>query len=288
MKFVYKYFDNIFSNLLTILSYNNKEYTIKVCSEITKYIDDISPYDDTEITKLFNTLTPLFNLNDKFQLMRFEFLLGFPTINIEEGSIKYPYPFFGFHKIGEENGKIYQYRSLINNRRSSCLLRKLLSLKIRERTPCEFFISLIEASLDNSSLLKYISLLLAEEPLNFNFFNWGNNLIQKYHTKYENLPNFTEKMAKLNPIIDEKLNIVLKEPNVLPEFVGFGKRNYLHGDIQQEIVSLIFTSENLYLYKIEYITSISEFSSHMDFTKSKSYVSGTSILEEDKKDVYLS
>ena len=271
--------------MLTVLSFNNKEYSIKVCSEITKYIDDISPYDDTEITKLFNSLIPLFNLTDKFQQMRFEFLIGFPTIHVEEASISSPYPFFGFHKIGDENGKIYQYRSLINNRRSSCLLRKLLSLKIRERTPCEFFISLVEASLENPSLLKYISLLLAEEPLNANFLNWGNSLIQKYQVKYENISNFTEKMAKLNPMIEERLNTAMKESNLLHEFAGFGKRNYIHGDIQQEIVSLIFTSENLYLYKIEYITSIMDFSSNLDFSKSRSYVSGTSILYEDKKEV---
>ena len=201
--------------------------------------------------------------------------------------MKYPFPFFGFHKLSDDSGKVYQYRSLINNRKSCCILRKLLSIRIRERTPCEFFISLIEASLNNLSLLKYIDCLLAEEPIYWNLLNWGNNLIGKYQVKYENLSNFSEKMSKLSPMINEKLNSIIDDKlNLLPNFTGFGKRNYLHKEIEMEIVSLVTANDNLYLYKFEYFTSIIDFSNEINFKTSKSYVSGTSLLEdEDNKEV---
>ena len=290
LKFVYKFFDNIFSDLLTNFSFNNKDYTIKVCSEITKYIDDINLYDDSELAKLFNSLVPLFNLNDKFQLLRFEYLIGFPTINIEEPSIKYPYPFFGYHKMSDEGSKIYQYRSLVSNRRSCCILRKLLSFKIREKTPCEFFISLLEACLENQSLLKFICSMQAEEPSYWRFIEWGNSIINKYQLKYETLSNFAEKMQKLTPLINDKFSTIINDTksNILYDFTGFGKKNYLHKDIQQEIVSLITTNDNLYLYKIEYITSIIDFTADVNYHNSNSFVSGASILDEEvKKDVKI-
>jgi hypothetical protein len=261
------------------------EYSIRVCSEITKYVEDISIYDDSELSKLFNTLLPLLNLNDRFQLLRLEFLIGFPTISIEEPSNKYPFPFFGFHKMSDDSSKVYQYRSLINNRRSSCILRKLLSIKIRERTPCEFYISLLEASLNNPSLFKYVACLLSEEPFNYNLMNWGNNIIAKYQVKYENLSNFSEKLSKLNQMINEKLESILSdnEPSLIPNFSGFGKRNYLHKDIQMEIVSLVTTNDNLYLYKFEYFTSIIDFSKDLNYTTSKSFVPGMSLFEDEEK-----
>jgi len=178
---------------------------------------------------------------------------------------------------------VYQYRGLISNRRSSCILKKLLSIKIREKTPCDFYILLLETCLNNASLLKYIGLLLAEEPLYFDFITWGNSIISKYQTKYESLSNYKEKMEKLMPQVYDSLKHVKDNKTALPDFTGFGSRNLLHKDIQQEIVSLITTSDNLYLYKIEYVTSVVEYKQDMDFCKSRSFVSGALKLEDDEK-----
>lgn len=266
LKLVFKHSDSIFSELLTNYSFETRDFTYRVCYEITKYIEDISMYDETELLKLYNNLVPYFKLQDKYQLERFEYLIGFPSLLIEDPSYKYPYPQFGFHKMSEEGSKVFEYRSLANNRRSCCLLRKLLDLK-REKTPCDVFLAILQSCIENKALLKYFNSLPAEEPVNGSFFNWGSNLVKKYFAKFDS-SQYAERLKTLMAEVDT-LTLQIG-PEHLPNFSGFGKKSYLHSDVAQEIVSLLEHKDNIYVYMIEYKTSVIDFQPNLDYSSSKS------------------
>ena len=55
---------------------------------------------------------------------------------------------------------------------------------------------------------------------------------------------------------------------------------YLPADIKREEFKLLHSVDNVFLFQIEYFTSIVQIEKEMDFSKSKSYVGGYSLLED--------
>jgi hypothetical protein len=86
-------------------------------------------------------------------------------------------------------------------------------------------------------------------------------------------------VVKINPLIDSVVN----DTGMLQGFRRF-VGNYIVRDIKKEEITLIAQKENLYVFQIEYFGNTITTGSHIDFSNSKSYVSGDiNLLEDEEK-----
>lgn len=282
MKFLFKNNENIFSKLLLDLSYQNEEFTKKSCNEITKYIEDIGLYDDTELLKLLHAIEPLLALQDNYQRIRFEYIIGFPQILIEEPTNKYVFPYFGFNKMRDEGSKVYEYTGLTNHRLTSCLLKKLFNIRGVEKSPCEIFLNILETADRNPPLLKYIRFMPAESILDGDFIMWGVHSIKRVIKKYST--NFDERLENVAQSINNKLSTIFYDNEILHSFRGFIDINqkYLIMDVISEEISLVGQKDNVYLLQIEYFTTVEKLDENtsLDYATSKS----NDYAEEEKEE----
>lgn len=165
LKEIYKLNPYVFSELTIKFSFNDYEFTLTSCREILKNIDEVVVYDDNEIHKLFNSILPILAINDDLQRIRFELLVGYPQMLMDELNMKYNMPYFGFNKMTDKESKLYEFKSLIQNKQSCCLIKKIYNLRYREKICSEIFIEFLEEAVKNQGLLKYIIQMPSEEPL---------------------------------------------------------------------------------------------------------------------------
>lgn len=163
LKLIYKSSQQIFCDLMTRLNTNNLEFTKLSCMEITKFIDDITIYDEGETNKLVDCIIKMLEIEDEHQLLRFNILLGYPHLMVEEPNYKTSSPFFGVSLIKENQGRYIEIRGLYNVRNTSCLMKRIFCMKFREKTIIEIFLKLLNAARTNLFLLKYIRNFNAEE-----------------------------------------------------------------------------------------------------------------------------
>jgi hypothetical protein len=272
IRLLFKSKENLFSKLLTDLNYQNEEFTRKSCNEITKYIEDIGLYDESELLKMFNAIVPLLALNDNYQRLRFEYIIGFPQMIIEDPTPRYPFPLFGFHKMKDESSKVYDYTGLTSHRLFCCYLKKLFSIRGIEKLPCEIFLTILEASEEIPALLKYIRFMPGEAILDGDFIMWGVHNIKRVIKKYTT--NFDERLEKVANSINQKLSEIYYNDSILYSFRGFIDINnkYLIMDIISENISLVAHKDNVYLFQIEYFTTVEKIDQNtvLDMTLSKS------------------
>ena len=287
MKTIYKTNTGIFSEYIITLSKEDINFTLQACNDITKYIDDISYYDDSELFKLTNSIIPLLNLKDEFQMTRFNIIIGYPQIIVDEPNSRSAMPYFGFHNMSESHTKIHEYKGLINSMTSCCLMKKLTSLKNHDKAQIEIFLLLLDVCEENHELLKYIRHMNYEEAYYDDFINWGVTLINNYETRHDN-PYFKNLLKtiveKLNPVLTNVTNMNA----ILPSFKSFyGK--YLHKDIKLERFTLVHVHEAFMIIQVDYFTNTIEYTKDMDFKKSKSYYSHSqSYWEEEKNETIKS
>ena len=163
LKLIYKNSQKIFCDLLCKLNKDDLEFTKMSCLEITKFIDDISMYDENETFKLVNSILKILEIEDNYQYLRFNILLGYPQLIVEEPNFKSNLPHFGYYLFKDNQGKYIEIRGLYSIRNTSCLMKKFFSLKFREKTIIEVFLIILNAARTNLPLLKYIRNLNAED-----------------------------------------------------------------------------------------------------------------------------
>jgi ubiquitin carboxyl-terminal hydrolase 34 len=267
LKFIYKNNPKIFTEFLVNLSHNDEEFTIQSCIEITKYIDDITFYDDSEFFKLVNAIFPILAIEDDLQVTRFNIIIGYPQVFVDEPNSRSNMPFFGFNNMSEYTSKVYEMKGLINLRNTCCIIKKMLSLKSRDKAPMDIFLLIMNECITNHALLKYIRNMVVEEAYYEDFIQWGITLVTHYTNKFDN----TTYLTMLKGIV-EKINKILPDvsnnPDILPGFKGFvGK--YLHKDIKKEEIQLIHKSDSLYIIRCDYWTNTIQYSKDLDFTTSR-------------------
>lgn len=123
--------------------------------------------DTQEFIKLARSLVTILGINDKYQRIRLEAILGFPQIIIEEVSQRHNFPVFGYNKLPNCNQKWLEIKNIFNyNNFNTSLISKLYYFSSNERTICEVFLIILEAAITNHALMKYIRYLPKEEPGN--------------------------------------------------------------------------------------------------------------------------
>ena len=284
LKFIFKNCDKVFSSLLVNLNYEDIDFTIQSCVEMTKYIDDIYTYNSQEFVKLFDSIIPLLDIKDSYQRMRFEIILGIPQCIIDDTIGKNSMPLIGYHNLSDDKSKYFEYKGSINLRNTSSVLKKLFLLKSKENVAIQIYLSILEACTLNFELLKYIRRLKAEEPLFDDFIEWGVALINSLGKNESNIYYIKMKqyVSQINPILDK----VMSDTNILPGFRGFmGK--YLIKDLKREEITLIAHKDNVYLFELDYFGNFLTLDEQIDYSQSKSYVVGGSmnLLEEDDEKV---
>ena len=164
IKLCYAHNEKLFTQLLVDHSTNNETFTLESCEEITKYIDDITYNSDSEFIKLVKAILPVLEIKDDYQLLRFEIILGYPSIILEEATMRSKWPIFGYHKLSDYSPKYLEYKSALNIRGCFCLIKKLTQLRNqKDRLIAEVFLLLLEACIKNYALLKYIKLMPSDE-----------------------------------------------------------------------------------------------------------------------------
>jgi hypothetical protein len=281
LKFIYKNCPKIFSEFLVYLSTNDEIFTKQSSIEITKYIDDISFYDDGDLYKLLQAIIPVLAINDQYQMLRFNILIGYPQVIVEEPNSRSNLPYFGYHNMSEYSSKVYEMKGMINIRNTCCLMKKILSLKSREKAPIENHLLLLEACITNKPLLKYLRNMPSEEPYYEDFIQWGVTIINHYTSKYDN-PVYLNALKAVVEKINQSLGTVLSDPNILKNHKGFvGK--FLHKDIKREEFSLVYKNDGFFIIQCNYYTNVLTFNStkEIDYSKSRSYY-GASMYEDEK------
>ena len=140
----------------------------------------------------------------------------------------------------------------------------------------------MEAADLNPALLKYIRFMPAESQCDGDFIMWGVHSIKTVNKKYNT--NFDERLEKLAQSINNKLTDIFYNNSILHSFKGFIDINqkYLIMDIYSEEITQVRHKDNVYLFQIEYYTTIDRLdeNSNLEFNDSKSnYYS-----EEEKED----
>jgi hypothetical protein len=284
LKFTFKGCERIFSNLLFYLNYQDEDFTYESCIELTKSIDDITIYNDTEFIKLANAILPLLGLKDSFQRLRFEILIGFPQLVVEENPSKYHQPLISYHVLSDDKTKHTENRGLINVRNTMTLLQKLYYLRPKGTTSIQVFLQILEACVENPELLKYIRNMPADEPRYGSFIDYGVIMINTYVAKSDNsyyYDRLTEVVNKINPLMDNVIN----DNTILSGHNGFiGK--YLIKDIKREEITLLKQIDNIYLFEIEYFANTIPLNQETNYTKSKSYINGSYNILDDKVKIF--
>ena len=117
-----------------------------------------------EFSKLTKSVIPLLLIKDDHQLMRFELILGYPQMIIEEPNMRNRFPIFGYKKLPDSGSKWIDYKCAFSLNQNCSIIKKLLILKCNDRLCCEIFLILLEACLSDMDLLKYIIILPSEDP----------------------------------------------------------------------------------------------------------------------------
>ncbi len=146
---------------------NNEDFTIQSCIEITKYIEkrELYSYSEIEVIKLIKSIFPKLGLKDKYQLQRFEILLGIQQLAFDESLFTYNFPAFGYHKVGDENAKLFNFRGAYNNSSTCSLMKKMNKRNSSDEIVGKVFLILLEEARTNQELLKYLKLLGSPEPV---------------------------------------------------------------------------------------------------------------------------
>ena len=165
LKLIYKNSLNIFCELIIDMNKGNYEFTKTSCFEITNFIDDISVYDENETFKLVNCILKILDIEDEHQMLRFNILLGYPQLIVEEPNQKSNVALFGYNLLSENKNKYTEIRGLYNVRNSCCLMKKIFSRRFKEKTIIEIFLKFLNASKNNLLLLKYIRNFNSEETI---------------------------------------------------------------------------------------------------------------------------
>jgi ubiquitin C-terminal hydrolase len=280
LKFIFKNCDRVFSALLLNLNYEDEEFTLQSCVEITKYIDEIYAFNGGDFVKLFYSIIPLLNLKDSLQRTRFEIIMGIPQIMIEESSGKSPFPYIGYHNLSDERSKLIDHKGTINLRNMCSVVKKMYLLKSKDTISVQIFLAILEACTENRELLKYIRKMPAEEPLFESFIEWGVAVINSYGRSEQNVfyEKLKEHVSKINPSLEK----VMSDPDILPGFKSFIGR-FIMKDIKREEIALIAQKDNLFLFSVEYFGNYLSLNENIDYSHSKSYVGGGSLLEDEEK-----
>lgn len=167
MRYLFKLYPVQTTELVMILSKNNYEYTMRICYELIRQVEELPYLDPPEFVRLAKIVVNILSINDKYQRIRLESILGFPQIMIEDVNERHKFPIFGYNKLPNNNQKWIEFKTIFNkNMNNQSLLHKLYSFQNNSRTVAEVFLLLLEASVSNHALLKYLRYIPKEEPGN--------------------------------------------------------------------------------------------------------------------------
>ena len=101
---------------------------------------------------------------------------------------------------------------------------------------------------------------------------WGVQNVKKVSKKYTT--NFDERLEKIASSINTKLSQIFYDNLILHSFRGFIDINqkYMIMNVQSEEISIVANKDNVYLFQIEYYTTIEKLgqNTQIDFSLSKS------------------
>lgn len=81
---------------------------------------------------------------------------------------------------------------------------------------------------------------------------------------------------------------MINDESILPSFFGFADylpKTYLPYEVKREKVSMIYSADNLMIFRIEYFTTYLEFKTDMSFSNSKASMMYYSKNSEDYKNM---
>ena len=259
IKFILKKDKALFAELACSQMRDDKYKTQNIMMELGKMIEDVAYSDENEIIELFKVIKPLLLIDDALQLYRFCCLLGYPQIKFDVYHYNYSFPCFGYNIMADKNGKCFEFKSNFRGRNYSCLLRKLMLFSEKELFTIEFILCMMEASVDNIALLKYLKSIPVDQPLHKNLFEYGIVLINSYTKRTEN-DSYKKRLREVAEKLNSRMGLTV---NVLPELSGFNS-NWLHYNIKFEEVCYIWEKHDCYILQIDYYTSTIQYNSDLD------------------------
>lgn len=163
LKQVFKSNKKLYTEIIAVLSKNDKEFSIEICSQITKFFDDLLTISENEIIEIIKCICPLLEIEDDYQLLRYGILVGYPQLIIEEATIDTKFANLGYHSMEDVYSRIIEVKNSISIKNSTCLMKKVFDSYSKETVFIEIFLVLIEAAVANFSLLKYLRAFTCED-----------------------------------------------------------------------------------------------------------------------------
>lgn len=269
LRFLFKRGESFLSKFLVVLSRNNKKFTKISCCEIISGMEDCNIlYQKGDFIQIIQSIIPLLEIKDEYQLNRFEYLIGIPNLLI---SYKYTYtfPLIGYHIMKNENDKYLVFKTLDMNKALSSIMNVIYNLKV-VKYALEFANILFDACKTNDALFAYLYALPYQSPEYENIFDWA------IETMKENSEDYSSNdIKKISDLIESKANTNFTFDN----FNGFGNKYLIH-DIKRITYELIFTqlkgkNNGIYVFFCDYCANIINLPdknsrTNIDYSKSKS------------------
>lgn len=269
LKFLMKKKKDDFTSLAIELNYDNEEFTKEFCMDICKQIEDIFYNDEISLVSIINLVAPVLGIRDKFQLFRFSSIIGYPQLKVDQSYNGHNFPLFGYHLLNGINSKMFEYKSNLRGRNHSSILKKFTYMANRE-TCIEIFLALLEACSNNVDILKYIYRMPYEEPYYSDLFEYGMMLIKTYTTKTENF-SYLNRMKEIVSKIKSEMIPLLDDSDILEGFSGFFS-SQIPEHVKKEEYTLLYEKDGIVVLRIDYFTTIVEYSNTLDFKDSISFI----------------
>ena len=282
---IFKLNFDFFIDLMKILQTDDKTFVDNSMMELCNFFDKMDINNEEDTMKIFTAIIEMVNIKDQFQFRRYNSLLGYPTLIIDESGEKSNLPLFGKKIMKSKNDNYLKYITINHIKEGNCVLSKIVEFeKEVDNNKATLFVKimmlLLTKARTNYTLFKYLYLMPCrslqydnvydEIIANIKFYiekisaedvkkQYSEDIVsivtasEAYATKVKEdltkTPSTEEYEDELEMENDKK------EIEEMQWFKGF-KNNYLPDDIVREEVSFICEGEGLILLRIEYYTTV--------------------------------
>jgi len=163
LKIAFKFNKKYYTEIIKHLCKNNKEFSIDCSIQLTEFLDDVLTISGNEIIEIINCISPLLEIEDEYQLLRFGIILGYPQLIIDEATVETKFANFGYNAMIDIFSRIIEVKNSVGNKNSVCLMKKVFDCYSKDADFIEIYLVLIQAAVGNLALLKYLRAFICED-----------------------------------------------------------------------------------------------------------------------------
>lgn len=154
---LYKAIDSShFTEFVVTLLYDNESLTYQICQEILTLLDQIRYHDFTDMSRFVTSIIPILGIEDAYQRVRFEIILGYPQLIFEDPNERHKFNVFGYRKVSDPSNRWLEIKCPISSSILVYTFVKRLYNSSNDKSSFSVFEKILQATTKNAALLKYL------------------------------------------------------------------------------------------------------------------------------------